>query len=494
MRATRRFWLEWLGVFLACAAACAYFQFQTPFLPEEDCYYHIKFAWLVRQHWWPRSGFQWAYFSFLRDGFSDGEPLFHLLLVPFTFGDLALGGKSAGVLLSAFALSSFYAILALNGVRTRLYWFWLLLMGGRFFWLRILDVRPQVLSVALLMWSLHFLLAGRRRAFAALSFVYPLSYVAAFLPQVFAAVRWAYARALGRRGEGWMLAWGLSGYALATLAHPYFPKNLRFFYVQNVYTMWLAVVSDVQLSQGVELNSMSARQLGTAHLPLLLHLTVLAFVFMHRRPPLSERTRTLFPIVLLVAAMAGMVSRFIEYAVPVATLFCAFLAEDVLAGLSLDVPAPGRRRWLVFAWAAAVAVGSFTATTTIRTMMANDVWGPRFEVLSRALAQVPDNAMVYTCNWDEPAELMYYAHRLRYPAMFDPAFMYYWDAALWKKSSDVANGRLRPDETVRALKEDFGAHYGLCSSSFQNLRALIVRDPRFRIIAEDSNGFVFRLP
>ncbi len=173
MTRARRFWLEWLGVFLLCAALCAYFQFLTPYLPEEDSYFHIKFAWLLRHHGFFRHGFPWSYFSLWRDGFSDGSVVFHLLLIPFTFGNLAFGAKLASVLLSAFAFSSFFAILTLNNVRARFYWFWLLLAGGGFFWWRLLVPRPQILSVTLLLWSLHFLLNGRRKAFAALSFIYP---------------------------------------------------------------------------------------------------------------------------------------------------------------------------------------------------------------------------------------------------------------------------------------------------------------------------------
>ncbi len=112
------------------------------------------------------------------------------------------GAKLATVLLGAFAFSSFFAILTLNRVRHRFYWFWLFLLGGGFFWWRLLVPRPQVLSVTLLLWSLHFLLNGRRKAFAALSFAYPLSYVAAFLPQAFAVLRWAYLKVVERRADG----------------------------------------------------------------------------------------------------------------------------------------------------------------------------------------------------------------------------------------------------------------------------------------------------
>jgi len=255
--------------------------------------------------------------------------------------------------------------------------------------------------------------------------------------------------------------------------------------------MWLAMSDKVHLFLGGEFYPLDTRQLVGAHLPLLAHLTALAFIFMHRRPQLSQRTRELFPIMLVVAAMAAGSKRFVEYAVPVATLFCAFFAEDVLAGWTeQDLPS-GKRAALALAFAAAVAVGSGVETWMIRSMM-RKVNPPRFESLARSLAaRAPQGAMVFTCDWDEPPEFFFYADGLRYPVMMDPTFMYYWDPTVWKRWSDVANARLSPDETVRALTKTFSARFGVCGSKFHELRSLIARDPRFHVLQEDRNGYLF---
>ena len=363
MARTRRFWTEWLAVFLLCAGLCAYFQFLTPYLPEEDSYFHVKFAWLLRHHGFFRHGFPWAQFSLWRDGFSDASALYHLLLVPFTFfPDLTFGIKLAAVLLSAFAFSSFFAILTLNGVRGRFYWFWLLLAGGGFFWWRWLVPRPQVLSATLLLWSLHFLINGRRKGFAVLSFLYPLSYVAAFLPQVFAAMRWAYLKIVERRSDGGVLAAGLVAYALGMIVHPYFPKNLAYFWVQNFYVMFLGLTRHVNLYLGNELLPLDTRQFLGGNLPLIANLLGVAFVAMHRRKPLSERTRVLFPIALALIVLSCASRRFLEYSVPVTTLFCAFLFTDVFEGygeaeLSRDYGTAGQAFVLLWLLAMGAATG-----------------------------------------------------------------------------------------------------------------------------------------
>jgi hypothetical protein len=493
---TRRFWLEWLAVFAACAALCAYFQFRTPYLTEEDCYYHIKFAWLLRHHGLFRSGFPWARFSLWKDGFSDGSIVFHLFLIPFTFGDLAFGGKLASVFLSAFTFSSFFAILTLNRVRGRFYWFWIILLGGGFFWWRMLMLRPQVLSAALLLWSVHFLINNNRKGFAALSFLYPLSYVAAFLPQVFSVARWVYLKTVERRDERRIVFAGLAAYAAATLLHPYFPKNLRFFYVQNFYVMFLALTQKVNLYLAGEFLPLNTRQIVGAHAILLANLLGLGFVFMHRRNALSERTRVTSFIALITVLLTCMSKRFVEYSVPVSTLFAAFLAHDVLEGVTLEsfyaeFGNPARAAallWLI------VLSGASGAQANIVAQDFSDIAPPRFKELAAVLArEVPAGEMVYTCDWDEPPELLYYNDQHSFPVIMDPTFMYYWDRKIWQSWFDISNARLSADEAVTALTDTFHARFGLCSDKFTGFHRQIGADPRFRILAENRHGYVFEL-
>lgn len=494
MTQRRRFWLEWAGVFLLCAALCAYFQFQTPFLPEEDSYYHIKFAWLLRHHGLFRQGFPWAHFSLWREGFSDGALLYHFLLIPFTFGDLAFGGKAAAVAMSAFMLSSFFAILTLNRVRARAYWFGLLLLGGGYFWWRMLVLRPQVLSATLLLWSLHFLLNDKRRAFAALSFLYPLSYVAAFLPQVFSVARWMYLKAAGTRPDPRLMLAGLGAYALAMLAHPYFPKNLIFFYVQNGYVMFLGMTRKVDLNLAGEILPLDTRQFVGAHLPLIASLLGLSLVFMHRRAPLSERTRTTFLIALITILLTCASRRFVEYSVPVTTLFCAFLFTDVFAGYGLgDFAREHGRMGRIGALAGLIAMAGAAGAEAwiVRKDMAA-VKPPRFRELAATLAAAaPAGELVFTCDWDEPPQLLFFNEQHRYPVIMDPTFMYYWDPAIWRRWNDVANARMTAADTARELKETFGARFGVCGHEFSDLRSLMDDGKRFRILAENEHGFVF---
>ena len=115
------------------------------------------------------------------------------------------------------------------------------------------------------------------------------------------------------------------------LLHPYFPKNILFFYVQNLWVMYFAATRKVDLAAGGEIYPMDTLQMLAAHWPLILHLLGGLFVFMHSRPPLSQRTRVLFPIMVVMVFLTMISKRFIEYSLPVATLFCACAFTDIFA-------------------------------------------------------------------------------------------------------------------------------------------------------------------
>jgi len=233
-----------------------------------------------------------------------------------------------------------------------------------------------------------------------------------------------------------------------------------------------------------------------AHLPLILHLLVVLFVFMHRRPPLSQRTRVLFPITVVVVCMTLVSKRFVEYALPVATLFCACAFTDVFAGCSLRdfVPERGRlAKVLVAAWLAFVAGASGAWVATVRGQFSR-LEPPRFERLARTLAaQAPPGEVIYTCDWDEPPELLYFNDQHRYLVMLDPVFMYYWNPELWRLWHGAANATLPPDEIHRALRDRFQVRFGLCSRKFEAFRDLVGRDRRYKVLAEDDEGFVFKV-
>jgi hypothetical protein len=161
-----------LVLFCLFFAGLALVQFATPDLPDNDGFYHIKMAWLMRTQG-PKPAFTWLPLSVLNHReFYDHHFLFHAALAPFTFGDLRLGAKLGAVF---FASLAFLAIwLLLQRQRTPLAWLWALgLLGiSSAFLLRMSIPRAQSLSLAVLALGMLWLLENRPVRLALLAFFY----------------------------------------------------------------------------------------------------------------------------------------------------------------------------------------------------------------------------------------------------------------------------------------------------------------------------------
>ena len=92
-----------LGVFLTFFVGLALIQFSTPDLPDNDGFYHIKLAEIMRTEGL-RPAFPWLPLTILNAReYYDHHFLFHVALIPFTFGDLRLGAKWAAVTFASLA-------------------------------------------------------------------------------------------------------------------------------------------------------------------------------------------------------------------------------------------------------------------------------------------------------------------------------------------------------------------------------------------------------
>jgi hypothetical protein len=81
----------------------ALIQFATPDMPDNDGFYHIKLAWLMRTEGL-KPAFPYLPLSILNaKEFYDHHFLFHVALIPFTFGDLRAGAKWAAVVFASLA-------------------------------------------------------------------------------------------------------------------------------------------------------------------------------------------------------------------------------------------------------------------------------------------------------------------------------------------------------------------------------------------------------
>jgi len=491
------FWIEGAVVYLALVALWILFQFRTPYLPEVDSYYHIKMAYLMRTQHWVWHGFPWAQFSLWKDEFSDGCFLFHVILMPFTFfNDLALGGKLAIVVLSSASFTSLFLVLKLNRVRYPYYWLLIALLGGEFFIWRMGVLRPQILSTMLMMGAVHFLIQKKERSFAVVNFIYALSYVASFIPLFFAGGVWATAPKAERKSAARLFVFGLCAQALAFVVHPYFPKNLRFFFVQNIYVMYLAVSQSVNLYLGGEFFPFDTRQLLLAHFVIIAHLILILSLSWRKGSALSSESKKVFFFSALLWGMTFISKRFTEYAVPISVLFFALAWRDLLPAFSFQSAYKKSRK--VFVWGSVlwlVIIGPRIFRNTLLSIQDfSHVHASRFEkaipIIHQATAPLET---VYTCDWDNAPELFYFDHSRQYLVMMDPTFMYYWNPEIWKKWFQISNAQISADQIVHELSQTFKTRVGVCPQFFMAFKGIVLQDKRFRLLYEDPQVFVFSL-
>src|SRR5919109_3157400 len=92
-----------IALFLLFFFGMAFIQFTTPDLPDNDGFYHIKLAWLMRTEGF-KPDFPFLPLSILNEReFYDHHLLFHVALIPYTFGDLRSGAKWAAVVFASLA-------------------------------------------------------------------------------------------------------------------------------------------------------------------------------------------------------------------------------------------------------------------------------------------------------------------------------------------------------------------------------------------------------
>ena len=471
-----------------------HYQFQSAFLPGTDGYFHIKYAYLLRTEGF-MANFRWATLSLWHQAFSDKEFLYHLFLIPFTyFEDLQRGMKYATTILAAATITSFYVILVLNKVRHAWFWYGLLCSAGGYFLYRANVPRPQVLSITLALWSIHFILNKQRLALGILCFFYTTAYTAFLLPLIFALIASTNLFIFEKERDWKTPATALGALLAGMIIHPYFPNNFKMFYLQNFYVLWMGIKGSVDLHMGGELKPMTTRKLIEVNTSVVIPYFMAFFTSLYQPPKTDAKTRSLFLISLSLLTLTAMSKRFGEYSVPVTLLFCALFFAPYLN--QFDPIA----YWKKETWSATTSGVLLAAIVALLFYRSYQDVAPQFLVTesrykSAALylkSHAPKDQVVFTCDWDDAPDLFYYNHNNRYLVFLDPNFMYFWNDAIWKKWDRVAHGRFGTN-TYDILKNDFKITYGVCTSNFSRLKNIIVRDPKMQIVHQTAKTYVFKL-
>ncbi|HVR95115.1 MAG TPA: hypothetical protein VMW27_00770 [Thermoanaerobaculia bacterium] len=483
-----------LTLFVASFAALLLFYSRHPLLYDTDSYYHLAIGRAYAQQG-VIDGLPWARFSVMHQGFGDKELLFHLLLAPFArMPDPLLGGRIALALLDALLLTAL-GWLAMRAIGP---WGWavpfgLVLVSAELAW-RLVRLRPELLSLLLLLAVLWTVASRRYRWLGVLAAVYALSYTAfhALLGLCFLLfLFFGWAR---RRWEPGLLLYPLLGMGLGLVLHPHFPRNLAVWVVQSVYFFFYKGTLDV----GSEIRP------NFTDVTLMVNLgwfLALAALWRSARPAgegeeaLSRAADAFGIAALAFGGLYLLMSRFAIYFFPFATLWLLFemRRRGYLPGKRVALP--GRRSVpLAAALIVSVLLGLPEAGRQLQTFARRTSPGPGAARLvdRQAVARALPRGAKVAAPWESTPVYMFAAPWASYLNVLDPVFMAVPHPRLYDLQRSVFAGE-EPDVPLAVaggLDSDF-----LAVPLRDDTRRLAQRlsgDPRVETLYRGFNG-VFRM-
>ena len=485
--------VETAGAFALVLSVMAWIQFGGPAILDNDGYYHIRWAAMLRENFPNLPAFKALPLTTLDEqNYVDHHYLFHLLLIPFTLSDLRVGAKLAAVVFSSLGIASLFALLAAYRIRFR--WIWLapLVAGSEHFLYRMSMTRAPALSLALLGIGTYLIFKRKFVWLGVLSFVFVWSYSLFPLMLAFAMIHSIAVYLSERRIDLLAVIASSIGIVAGLVINPYFPKNLWLFrqHVLMKYTGEYAV--DV----GIEWYPYEAwAMLGISAVAFAVYFVgLLAFEY-------RERVRDLKPLFFLLVSfllllMAFKARRFIEYWPPFAVLFAAFTIAPRLDRVNFAWLAKTRDR-------AAAAIAAAFVTIAAILWMGNCLWKAREDVRSETdpyayrgacewiAANTPPGSMIFNSDWDDFPMLFYYNPKHQYIVGLDPTYLHDRNPGLWKMYADITLGR----ETNPAplIREQFGAEYVFTDNEHPELLEIAEESGNFDKVYEDKFTTVLRL-
>ncbi len=487
-------------------------QFSSPDLPDNDGFYHIKLAYIMRTEGL-RPAFPWLPLSILNPReFYDHHFLFHAALTPFTFGDLRLGAKWAAVFFASLAFLCVWRVF--KNQRIPYAWLWALglVAVSEAFIYRMSITRAQSLSLAVLMLGLDWLLRQKYSRLAFLAFGYVWLYDAFPLLLVMAGI---YVLATGLIDRHWdvrPLVYTGIGTALGLIINPYFPYNIVFA-VQHILPK---LIGTTDVSVGNEWFPYETTQLlKNSALSLVAFVSgALALGLSGKRMDL--RTAFSFCLACLFGVMLFQSRRFIEYFPAFALVFAAFAWTPVFqerlngeqAGNAAAAGLSARKRlriytplWLQGRWQqtlpalALIVVLLPGVWTTFSAAQASLQKSKPYETFAGAsawlVANTPAGARVFQTDWDDFPRLFYYNTHNTYLIGLDPTYMQLYNTKLYNSWVEISQGKV--DHPSTAILQDFGAHYLVSDLKHKGFLATAAKDPGLVEVYRDADSVVYQV-
>jgi hypothetical protein len=474
-------------------------QFSTPNLPGNDGFYHIKMAYLMRTEGL-KPNFPWLPLTILNAReFYNHHFLFHVLLIPFTFGDLLVGAKLAAVVFSGVAFWLVWRLFDKQKVPYAAIWALGLLAVSEAFIYRMSIPRAQSLSLGVLVLGLEWLLRGKHKRLFFLGFIYVWLYNAFPLLLVVAGAYTLAVWLIDKRLDLKPLYFSGLGIAAGLLINPYFPYNIAFIF-QHILPK---LIDTTATNVGNEWYPYTTQQL-LRNSPLTLALfasAVLALGLSKQR--MSVNTATGFFLTIIFGLMLFQSRRFIEYFPAFVLMFTAFAWAPIIGETREE--AHDRALKLTRIWqrilvqnVVLLILAAVLLPMTWKTLLDSQSSLQRakpnqlFQGASAWLvANTPAGARVFQTDWDDFPRLFFYNTHNTYLIGLDPTYMQLYDADLYAVWVDITRGRVENPSQI--IEENFGAEFILSDLSHRGFLTQAADDPRLQEVYRDAESVIFQV-
>jgi len=482
-----------LLLFILFIVFMALVQFGTPNLPDNDGFYHIKLAWLMRTESL-KPDFPWMQMTILNsEEFYDHHFLYHVALIPFTFGDLLAGAKWSAVIFAAIAFLAVWYLFHRQQIPAAWLWALGLLAVSTPFLYRMSVTRAQSLSVGVLALGMVFLLEGKHKWLAVLSFLYVWMYDAFPLLLAFTVLHAVAILLLEKRLEYRPLLWVGGGMLAGLIINPYFPDNLIFTY----HHLLPKLLNATSISVGNEWYPYETEQL-LENSPLALAAIAagaLALGLTDRK--MDVRTAFSLLIALMFGVMLFKARRFIEYFAPFALVFSAFAWAPILRAEAENFVNSHSFSWLKSRFvhiilAVLIGIGMALSIPDARKQVAGSKAFDFYAGASDWLMQNTEpGERVFNTDWDDFPRLFFYNTHNTYIVGLDPTYMQLYDADLYDEWVEITRGNV--DQPSQSILTRFSSRYIVTDLLHNNFLERAAEDPNLMEVYRDDKSAVYKI-
>lgn len=484
-----------LVVLIFGIVAIIWLQFWTPTLYGADGYLHIRMAKFIKDYGL-KYDFHWTRHSTFAKNFSDKDLLYHLLLIPFTnLSNIFFGAKLSSIFFAILFFLTFFFVLRAFAVKPLIPLFLLgVLLSDRFFYL-LLWPRPMIFVITLTILGIYFLIEEKLWLVFIVTSVYCLSHVSGPYMLLYASltefIRFFNSRRFNLKLIGVVSLAIVSSY----LIHPNFPNNILVFYLNAILVPVYAVKWGLEL--GAEFFPISTREYLLSYPFLVLAIVLILFIAVILRPKATFKTQVFLFHSLVYFVFSFLSQRYIAHGYPLILLSLASYTQDYFkdetAQKSFLHLKTIFRAIIIFLCASCLLFGIYTYKSLRNFAFVSRVFDFHYETAGRFLQQnIPKGELIFHTNWSDSQYFIGVNPDNDYFVTFDPMYMFYYNKELYNLYRDVSFGRTK--DPYNLLKYTFKVNYGYAGKNyFSGLIEQIRRDGRFKIMAEDNLGLIFKI-